>query len=81
MIVLYAVFENEAKQAPSLEDLNNYAIENDISYPLLADSSQSVYAAFEQDYYIPSVHVFSPGPTVEILDGAVTEADVLALMD
>ncbi|MDP7113537.1 MAG: hypothetical protein QGH45_16340 [Myxococcota bacterium] len=79
--MLYAVFENEAKQTPSLEDLNYYAIEHDISYPLLVDSSQSVYAAFEQDYSIPSVHVFSPGPTVEILDGAVTEADVLALLD
>ena len=79
--MLYAVFENEAKQTPSLEDLNNYAIEHDISYPLLVDSSQSVYAAFEQDFYIPSVHVFSPGPTVHTLDGAVTEADVLALLD
>ncbi len=82
-MVIYIAAENDASQPPSLEDLNEYAIEHNIGYPIVADPGWAVcgQAALNADDYIPSFHVLTPGPTWHTIDGAVSEGTFVPLLD
>jgi hypothetical protein len=82
-MVMYIATENGSYQAPSIDDLNGYAIEHNISYPLLADPGGAVcyQGSWNTDNYIPSFHVLTPGPTWHTFDGAVSEGTFIPLLD
>ena len=79
-MAIYLVAEDEDGQDPSQEILNAYAMEHGIGYPLLADIGWQVQTRFSRDQFMPSLTLLSPGPTVEIVDGDVTDADIEALL-
>ncbi len=78
---IYLVSEDETYNDPTQEALNSYAMEHGIGYPLLADTSWMVQSRFSRDSYMPSFILFSPGPTVEIVDDPeLSEDDIRAAL-
>lgn len=79
-MAIYLISEGEDGQPPTQESLNGYAMKHSIGYPLLADINGQAQSRFSNDGYIPSYSLFSPGPTVEIVDGEVTATEIEALL-
>ncbi len=65
---MYLIAENLSSQTPTIEDLNAYAIEHDIGYPLLVDYNWQIQSRFETNGSMPSFHLFAPGPTLKMKD-------------
>ncbi len=49
------------------------------THPVLADTN-SIASRWEQDGYIPSDHLLSPGAVIEIIDGDVGEEQFLEVL-
>ena len=49
------------------------------THPVLADT-EYIASRWEQDGGIPSHHLLAPGAVIEIIDGNVTEDDIVALL-
>ena len=65
-----------------MDDLNLYAVEHDIGYPLLIDYNWQIQSRWALDQTMPSLHLFAPGPTLVVQD--VLELDpseIEALLD
>ncbi len=79
---MYLIAENHSSQTPTIEDLNTYAIEHDISYPLLVDYNWQIQSRYSEDQYMPSLHLFGPGPTLVIQDEfEIPTSEIEALLD
>ena len=72
--------ETENYQTPTADDLTMYALEHNISYPLLVDIGWVEQSRFSVDSTMPSLTLFGRGPVVEIIDGEVTEQDIVDLL-
>jgi len=81
--VAYVAAENDAGAPPSIDDLNGYAIEHNISYPLLADPNWAVcgQAAWNSDNYIPSFHILTRGMVWHTMDDQISESMFIPLLD
>ncbi len=78
--MLYLVSQNESSQTPLPDELNLYALENNLTYPLLVDTDTMVGSRFSTDNYIPSLSLFDRGAVVMVTDGEVTEQDIIDLL-
>ena len=59
---------DEMGNDPSVEAIDAHATEHGLTYPVLADQGWFVQSRFSRDDAIPSLTLFSPGPTVEVVD-------------
>lgn len=78
--MLYLVSENESSQTPLPDELNLYALENNLTYPMLIDTNTMVGSRYSVDNYIPSLSLFDRGAVVMVTDGVVTEQDIIDLL-
>ncbi len=77
---VYLVWGTETQQTPTTEDLMAHATDNGLTYPLLVDIDMREGARFSTDSTMPSLTLLDRGPVVEIIDGDVTEQDIVDLL-
>jgi hypothetical protein len=79
-IVIQLKAQNSSSQTPSQADLESWADNFGITFPVLADSNWTVMRRWEQDNYIPSHTLLAPGMKVVKVDEKVSDADVEAIL-
>ena len=82
------IAENNAGEAPSLEDLQEWANTYNITHPVLADSGYAEilnYLWADPDFTgsigLPTKQLLAPGMVVNLVDEPVQRTDVEALIE
>ena len=79
-IVIQLKAENSSRQAPSTSDLDAWADNFGLTFPVVSDPNWNTMMRWEKDNYIPSHTLLAPGMKVVQLDERISEEDIESVL-